>query len=124
MHCVLETENYANQAENVGLTEDERHRVHTLVSDDPKLGDLIPGTGGARKFRFPKRGMGKRSGFRVITYFAADDVPVFLLDILDKGERVNLTQAEKNEFKKELGRIADDYRKSVAEKVATLELAS
>ena len=44
-------------------------------------GDLIPGTGGARKFRFAKAGMGKRSGYRIISYYAADDVPVFLLDV-------------------------------------------
>ena len=58
-------------------------------------GELIPGTGGASKFRFPKAGMGKRSGYRVISYFAAEDVPVFLLDVLDKGERLNLSEAEK-----------------------------
>jgi hypothetical protein len=83
-------------------------------------GELIPGTGGARKFRFAKAGMGKRSGFRIISYYAADDVPVFLLDVLDKGARLNLTPVEKNELKKTLGRIADDYRKAHREKIRSL----
>jgi hypothetical protein len=34
-------------------------------------GDLMVGTGGARKFRMPGGGKGKRGGYRVITYFAA-----------------------------------------------------
>lgn len=84
-------------------------------------GDLILGTGGARKFRFPKKGMGKRSGFRIISYFAADDVPVFLLDVLDKGDRLNLSQNEKNQLKKELGKIASDYRIAAKEKIQPLE---
>ena len=120
MHCVMETEAFARQAANVGLSEDDRLRITSLLSQEPTIGDLIPGTGGARKFRFQKPGMGKRSGYRIISYFAAEDVPVFLLDVLDKGERLNLSQAEKNELKKLLGRIADDYRANTREKVTAL----
>jgi hypothetical protein len=113
----METEAFARQAAKVGLTEDERHEIAGLLSEDPRLGELIPGTGGARKFRFAKAGMGKRSGYRIISYFAADDVPVFLLDVLDKGDRLNLSQDEKNQLKKALGRIAKDYRMATKEKV-------
>ena len=120
MHCVMETEAFARQASIVGLTEEERHEIAALVSEDPMRGDLIPGTGGARKFRFAKTGIGKRSGYRIISYFAADDVPVFLLDVLDKGERFNLSQAEKNRLRRILGRIANDYRASTREKITPL----
>jgi hypothetical protein len=116
----METEAFARQAALVGLTEDERHEIAGLLSADPKRGELIPGAGGARKFRFAKAGMGKRSGYRIISYFAADDVPVFLLDVLDKGDRLNLSQREKNQLKNELGRIADDYRKASRERVQPL----
>ena len=116
----METEAFARQAAKVGLTDDERHEIAGLLSEEPMRGELIPGTGGARKFRFAKAGMGKRSGYRVISYFAAEDVPVFLLDVLDKSERFNLSEAEKNQLKKELGRIASDYRKASKEKVRLL----
>lgn len=120
MHCVIETEAFARQAETVGLTDDERLKIAGLLGEEPTRGELIPGTGGARKFRFPKTGMGKRSGYRIISYFAADDVPVFLLDVLDKGDRLNLSQDEKNQLKRALGRIADDYRAASKEKVRRL----
>lgn len=42
---------------------------------------------------------------------------MFLLDIYEKGEKVNLTMVEKNELKKILGGIADDYRASVKAKI-------
>src|SRR5579872_4725217 len=120
MHCVMETEAFARQASIVGLTEDERHEIACLLSEEPMRGALIPGTGGARKFRFAKAGMGKRSGYRIISYYAADDVPVFLLDVLDKGARLNLSPGEKNQLKKVLGRIANEYRKATKEKIRSL----
>ena len=60
---------------------------------------------------------------RVITYYAADDIPVFLLEVFSKGVRINLSKAERNEFKKVLGTIADDYRSQVQEKLARVETA-
>lgn len=80
------------------------------------MGDVIPGTGGARKVRFVGRGKGKSGGFRVITYFAGTDLPVFLLTLFAKGERVDLTQAERNEMRRELAGLADDYRGSADER--------
>ena len=68
----------------------------------PQAGDRIEGTGGARKVRFPGRGKGKSGGYRVISYFSGDDVPVFLLNVFAKGEKVNLSKAERNALKKML----------------------
>jgi hypothetical protein len=116
----METEAFARQASIVGLTEDERHEIASLLSEEPMRGELIPGTGGARKFRFAKSGMGKRSGYRIISYYAADDVPVFLLDVLDKGARLNLSPGEKNQLKKVLGRVANEYRKATKDKIRSL----
>jgi hypothetical protein len=121
----METEAFSRQAAKVGLTDDERLEIAVLLSEEPTRGELITGTGGARKFRFPKAGTGKRVGYRVVSYFAGQDVPVFLLDVLDKGDRLNLSQWERNYLKKLLGRIADDYRKAEKEKVRLLsEIAS
>lgn len=120
MHCVLETEVFARAAKSNGLSDDERHRIVNHLAENPTAGVLIPGTGGARKLRFPGRGKGKSGGYRVVTYYAAEDVPVFLLDLYTKGERVDLSKAERNELGKILAGIADDYRQSVREKVANI----
>ncbi|GGK32622.1 type II toxin-antitoxin system RelE/ParE family toxin [Salinarimonas ramus] len=110
MHTVVETNAFRRAAEDVGLSEEERIAIATLVSEDPMLGATIPGTGGARKFRYAPPHRGKRGGYRVITYFAAEDVPVFLLDMYSKGEKIDLTKAERNELARLLADIADDYR--------------
>lgn len=120
MHTVRETHVYARAADAAGLTDDERLDIMRIVGSNPTLGVVIPSTGGARKFRYAARGKGKSSGYRIITYFAADDVPVFLMDVYAKGERINLTQAEKNALKDVLSTVADDYRASVKEKVIQL----
>jgi len=120
MHCVLQTEVFDTSVKRLGMTENEVHAIVLRISENPTIGELIPGTGGARKWRVPTRHGGKRTGYRIISYFGGDDVPVFLLDIFSKGERINLSQAERNELKTILGGIADDYRSNVSRKVSRL----
>lgn len=91
------------------------------ISENPKLGDVMPGTGGCRKVRFAGKGKGKRGGYRTVHYFAAVDVPVVLLALISKGERSDLSKGEQNELKKEMVGYADDYRAGVRKKLTTLK---
>jgi hypothetical protein len=120
MQAVIETAHYLRDARHVGLSDDERLDIVSTVAKAPMLGDIMPGTGGARKIRVAGRGKGKSGGFRVISYYAAEDIPVFLLAVLSKGERANLSHAERNELRAELSGIAADYRASVRGKVTVL----
>jgi hypothetical protein len=120
VHAVIETAQYLRDADRAGLSDEARADIVRLVAENPKAGDLIPGTGGARKIRVPGRGKGKSGGYRVVTYYAADDVPVFLLAIVDKGERADLTQGERNDLRKELAGLARDYRETARKKVVAL----
>ncbi len=52
---------------------------------------------------------------------AADDVPALLLVLINKGERADLSQAERNDLRKELQGFADDYRSSVNARIAELK---
>ena len=47
-------------------TEDEHGEFATYLSANPEGGDLIAGSGGCRKIRWTRAGMGKRGGVRVI----------------------------------------------------------
>lgn len=123
MHVVIETPTYQKSAERAGLTDNERTAIVTLVAADPMAGDLIEGTGGARKLRVAGRGKGKSGGYRVITFYAAEDVPIFLLDLFGKREKANLTKAERNALHAILSTLADEYRKSVARKVVALRMS-
>jgi len=119
MHAVIRTPTFLTDASAAGLSEDDQQVFVAAISEDPHLGDVMPGTGGCRKLRFPGKGKGKRGGYRTVHYFAADDVPVLLLALVSKGERSDLSQAEKNELKKQLAGYTADYRAGVKKKLAT-----
>ncbi len=108
-------------AAGADLSDDEVAAIVNAISAEPSMGDVMAGTGGARKIRFPGRAKGKRGGYRVVTYFAGKDIPVFLLGLFSKSERDNLSKAERNELRKELAGLAEDYRSSIKSKVAAMK---
>jgi hypothetical protein len=120
MHAVIETPSFLADCRNAGLSDDETFGIVTAISSDPTSGDLIPGTGGARKLRIAGRGKGKSGGYRTISYFAGEDVPVLLLALINKGERADLSQTERNELRRELAEYAMDYRASVRKRAVGL----
>ena len=67
MHAVVETPGYLSDAKALGLTETERDSIVSWVASNPDAGDVIAGTGGARKIRFAGMGKGKSGGYRVIS---------------------------------------------------------
>jgi len=111
MQTVIETSSYLTDAKAAGLTEADRDAVVEMIANNPEAGDEIGGTGGARKVRVAGRGKGKSGGYRVITFYSGKDVPVFLLAVYSKGEKANLTKAERNELKGILGDIVREHRK-------------
>jgi hypothetical protein len=60
---------------------------------------------------------GQSGGYRTIHFNGADDVPVLLLVVLDKGERDNITQAERNELRKAMASYEQEYRDGVAKRL-------
>lgn len=124
VHSVVETDAFIRSATDAGMTGEERQDLVVYLSKNPDVGDIIPGTGGARKFRIPFKGKGKRGGARVVTYFAGEDVPVFLLDVYAKGDKINLSQAERNELRSILGEMADAYRACQGKKMRLIGSAS
>ena len=96
MHTVAETQAFRRQAEAAQMTEDEVDAVVALLAANPTAGVAIQGTGGCRKVRVAGRGKGKSGGYRTITFYSGSDVPVYLLAVFSKGERVDLTQRERN----------------------------
>lgn len=68
--------------------------VDDLISElsrNPLVGDEIRGAGGCKSCG---KGKGKSGGYRVITFYTGEALPVFLITAFAKGERVNLTAAE------------------------------
>ncbi len=119
-HAVCETHAFRRSATEAGMTPEEVARLKRVLSESPDAGDLIVGTGGARKLRFAPTGRGKSGGYRVVTYYGGDDIPVFLMDVYAKGDKTNLSAAERVELKKELELFAEEYRAGVRTRVMEL----
>jgi len=94
----------------LGLPGAERLAIVTWISANPAAGDVIEGTGGARKVRFAGKGKGKSGGYRIITFFTGPDIPVFLLNIFAKNEKSDLTPKERCVLKTVLAEIVKAYR--------------
>lgn len=112
MQTVVETPSFLRDAKAIGLSDEELETIVSFIAANPDAGDEIKGTGGARKLRFAGKGKGKSGGYRVITFYSGDDIPVFLLRIIAKNERTDITQAERNALKTALAALADTYRRS------------
>ncbi len=110
MQTVIETPAFLASAKDEGLDEGDRRRIVDWIARNPDAGDLMPGTGGARKVRFAGRGKGKSGGYRVVTFCAGVDIPVFLLDVYGKGTQANLSKAERNELRKVLTALPEAWR--------------
>ena len=103
---MVETPEFVARAGRV-LTDPEKAELIDFVAANPSTGELMQGTGGARKLRWGAKGKGKRGGARVTSYYGGPDLPVFLLTVFAKGERANLTRAERNV----LASLAAEYQK-------------
>lgn len=105
MHTVCATPAFERTAAQVGMSEDEITALISFLSENPDAGDVIRGTDGCRKVRWAGRGKGKSGGYRTITFFAGESLPVYLLAVYSKGAQENLTKGERNELKVVVGRI-------------------
>ena len=71
----------------------------------------MAGTGGFRKIRVARSGMGKSGGARVIYIFRDQTFPLFLITVFAKNKKSNLTKAERNALKKRADAIFESYRR-------------
>ena len=105
---VIETPSFLQDAKKL-LHDDEREAIVTFLSSKPCAGVLIKGAGGIRKIRWAREDTGKSGAFRVIYYFHSMDIPLFILNVFAKNEKVNISQAERNELKKLTGLLVKQY---------------
>lgn len=80
------------------LTEAERSSLIDFLAVNPEIGDVMPGTGGVRKMRWRCASKGKSSGLRVIYYFHDLNMPLYVLAVYSKGEKIRLTKVEEREM--------------------------
>ena len=89
MYTLIETPTFKNDVEKI-WSEDERGNFCTWLAANPDSGDVIPGSGGCRKIRWSKRGIGKRGGVRIIYYTKLASGKIWLLVIYSKSIKENI----------------------------------
>lgn len=109
MHTVAQTHAFRRAATDAGMTEEEIESLVSFIAENPTAGEPIKGTGGCRKVRFSGRGKGKSGGYRTITFFTGDSIPVFLLTVFSKGEKVDLSDQERNSLRLLTKAIVAEY---------------
>jgi hypothetical protein len=113
MQAIVETPQYLSDVRSAKLTPEEAEEIIVTVAQNPKAGVIIPDSGGARKLRFAGRGKGKSGGYRVVTFWGGDDIPVFLLALYAKNERADLTAKERGALRAYLTALPAAYRAGV-----------
>jgi len=102
MHVIAEMPEFSRKAPGL-LGKAEFQSLITHLAENPCSGAIMVGTGGIRKLRWVREGMGKSGGARVIYYFHDHRIPLYLLSIFGKNEKINLSKAEANELSKLVG---------------------
>lgn len=96
----IQTNEFVRNWERLGLTDDDMRRLELEILKNPKVGNVIRGTGRLRKLRFSFENEGKSGSTRVCYVDFLLMETVYLITIYPKNEKDNLTKAECNNIKK------------------------
>lgn len=91
----------------MGLDTGSLKDLEGILLESPHAGDVIQGTGGARKIRIQLEGRGKSGGGRVIYLDVFEKEKLYLLFAYPKNLQENLT----NEQKKAIKALVDAIKK-------------
>ena len=109
LQVVVETTEYTKQAESC-MDKKSRDDFISYIAQNPLEGELISGTGGARKIRWTAdSNQGKSGGSRVIYYYHNQNMPIFLFTAYGKNQKGNISDSEKNLLKTIIKSIVKIY---------------
>jgi hypothetical protein len=86
----IETPIFTEDVERELSVEEYRQMQITLLLR-PTQGALMKGSGGLRKLRWSRPGMGKRGGLRVIYFWEASSETFYMLMVYRKNDQEDLT---------------------------------
>lgn len=95
LQTVIETPEFIKQAKTC-MDEKSKASFIDFIARNPLSGEIIQGTGGARKVRWQSDAYsGKRGGARIIYYFHDTNTPIYLFTAYRKNQRVNISANDK-----------------------------
>lgn len=109
LHGIAELPTYIRLADGL-LSAQERQDLIDHLAKHPKAGDVLEGTGGVRQLRWRRGAQGKSGGVRVVYYYHDERMPLYLLTLFTKGDKANLTRAERNHLAGLVDALVDIWR--------------
>lgn len=86
-------------AAHLRMSDHDLMAVEDELIADPRRGDVIPNTNGARKLRVALPGRGKSGGARAIYLYVEMKGRIYFIAVYAKNMRENLSEAEKRELR-------------------------
>ncbi len=101
----IETTIFTRQWKELGFSEEDLRHLQNQIMDNPKIGDVVPGTGRLRKMRFAFENRGKSGSSRVCYVDFAVYETIYLMTVYQKKEKDNLSKKECNDIKRIIEQI-------------------
>ena len=101
MLSIYETATFVAEAAKIWNT-DERLEFFDSIAKDPEAGTVIPGSGGCRKMRWSRPGMGKQGGARVIYFARLQAGELCMLLVYPKSAKDNIPGHILKEIRREI----------------------
>lgn len=92
----------------MGLSTDDLRNLELILLKNPQSGDVIQGTGGARKLRIRLEGKGKSGGGRVIYLDIFEKEKLYFLFAYPKNVQENLTPEQKEAIRMLISKIKEE----------------
>ncbi len=95
---IIEIPHFTDQLEQ-HLEDEEYSALQWFLCQKPDAGDLIRGTGGARKVRWATKNKGKSGGVRTVYFYHTPKGQIWMLAIYAKSEKEGLSAQDKRVLK-------------------------
>ena len=101
MRSIYETPTFVAEASKI-WSDEERLEFFAWIANEPEAGAVIPQSGGCRKVRWSRPGMGKQGGARVIYFTRLQEGELCMLLVYAKAAKDNIPAKVLKEIRKEL----------------------
>lgn len=106
----IETHIFTRLIDHIGRRDLEKLIKEALL-ENPKTGAVIKDTGGLRKVRVSKPGMGKSGGYRVIYLDLPENETIYLYLIYEKSVSDDIPPDKKRLIRKDVERLKNEIKK-------------
>ena len=96
---------FLSEWKRLHFTDEDLRRLEYELLQNPKLGDIIPGTGRLRKMRFAYEHRGKSGSVRICYVDFEQQECIYLFVVFAKNEEDNLSPAECKTLKKKIDQL-------------------